>query len=216
MRLCNSLDEEKAVSDVQFSNWFRLYRLVSGMIDLHHIDYCRWDFEGCYYSMKPNTPWWIESIEIGNLMECEDTILYMKEYVKDKIKSYVYEPSNYKELVICWMVIKTIQAEKGNYLINLWDDRAISAFLELKKNYINPMEDFHWGNVICGYSYKYGVVPACEQHNWENKSNLDSPITSLAFIPKCYERTGDVIDMETILKGDNEVLSLINKYLSLE
>lgn len=216
VRLCNSLDEEKAVSDVQFSNWFRLYRLVSGMIDLHHIDYCRWDFEGCYYSMKPNTPWWIESIEIGNLMECEDPILYMKEYVKDKIKSYVYEPSNYKELVICWMVIKTIQAEKGNYLINLWDDRAISAFLELKKNYINPMEDFHWGNVICGYSYKYGVVPACEQHNWENKSNLDSPITSLAFIPKCYERTGDVIDMETILKGDNEVLSLINKYLSLE
>ena len=215
-RICNSLDEVKAVSDAQFSNWFRLYRLVSGMIDLHHIDYCSWDFEGCYYSMKPDTPWWIESIEIDNLMECEDPLLYMKEYVKDKIKSFIHKPSDYKELVISWMAIKTIQAEMGDYLINFWNGRAISAFLDMEKNYIIPMEEFHWGNVFCGYSYSYTIYPARDEYNWEKKLNLDSPITSLTFIADYYNRAEDVIDKETILKGDNEVLSLIDNYLSLE
>ena len=42
----------------------------------------------------------------------------MKNYVKDKTRSFIYEPSDYKELVISWMTIKTIQAEKGDYLIN--------------------------------------------------------------------------------------------------
>ena len=72
-------------------------------------------------------------------MECETPLYYMKEYIKDKIKSFIHEPSDYKELVISWMTIKTIQADKGNYLINLWNDRAISAFLNLEKNYIIPM-----------------------------------------------------------------------------
>lgn len=215
-KICNSLDEKNAVSDIQFSNWFRLYRLVSGLIVLHHIDYCSWDFEGCYYSMKPSTPWWIECKEINNLMECKDPLLYMKNYVKDKTRSFIYEPSDYKELVISWMTIKTIQAEKGDYLINFWNSRAISAFLNMEKNYIIPIDKFHWGNVLCGYSYSYTIYPARDEYNWEKKSNLDSPITSLAFIPDYYHRTEDIIDMETILNGDNEVLSIINGYLSLE
>ncbi|WHX15197.1 hypothetical protein QMY64_11705 [Phocaeicola dorei] len=211
--ICNSLDNKSAVADAQFSNWFRLYRLVSGMINLHHIDYCSWNFEGCYYSMKPDTPWWIECKEIGNLMECETPLYYMKEYIKDKIKSFIHEPSDYKELVISWMTIKTIQADKGNYLINLWNDRAISAFLNLEKNYIIPMKTFHWGNVLCGYSYSYTIYPARDQNNWEKISNLDSPITSLAFISNYYNRADNVIDMETISKGDNEIKSLIESYL---
>ena len=44
-------------------------------------------------------------------------------------------------------------------------------------------------------------------------SNLDSPITSLAFISNYYNRADNVIDMETISKGDNEIKSLIESYL---
>lgn len=210
-KICNSLDESTD-DDVQFSNWFRLYRLVSGLIELHHIDYCTWDLEGCYYSMKPDTPWWIESKEIGNLIESENPISYIKEYVKNKTESFIRNPSDCKELVISWVTIKTIQAEKGEYLINLRNDRAISAFLDIKKNYIVPMEEFHWGNVICGYSYNYTVSPARDKDNWDTKSNLDSPITSLAFIENYYNRAKDVIDNETICKGDEEVRSLIEDF----
>ena len=146
-------------------------------------------------------------------MKIKEADYYMKEYIKDKIKSFIHEPSDYKELVISWMTIKTIQADKGNYLINLWNDRAISAFLNLEKNYIIPMKTFHWGNVLCGYSYSYTIYPARDQNNWEKISNLDSPITSLAFISNYYNRADNVIDMETISKGDNEIKSLIESYL---
>lgn len=215
--ICDSLDNKSAVANAQFSNWFRLYRLVSGMINVHHIDYCKWNFEGCYYSMKPDTPWWIESKEINNLMECDAPIHYMKEYIKDKIKSFIYEPSDHKELIISWITIKTFQADKENFLINLWNDRAISAFLDLEKNYIIPMDTFHWGNVLCGYSYSnaISIYPARDQNNWEKKSNLDSPITSLSFIANYYNRTEDVINMETILNGDIQIKSLIDNYLLL-
>lgn len=212
-RICNSLDGEKAVSDVQFSNWFRLYRLVSGLIELHHIGYNSWEFEGVFYSTKPDSPWWIESKEIGNLMDSKEPILYMKHYVKDKVQSFIHNPADYKELVKSWMTIKTIQAEKYNCLINLWNDRAISAFLKMEQNYIVPIDEFHWGNVLCGYSYSYTVYPARDDVNWGKKTNLDSPITSLKFIVDYYNRDKDIIDMETILNGDNEVLSLINGFV---
>ena len=52
-------------------------------------------------------------------------------------------------------------AEKNNALIGNYD-RAISSYIRISENYIDKsIQDFHWGNVICGYSIKgSGVVPA--------------------------------------------------------
>ncbi len=213
-RLYLSLDAEKAASDVQFSNWFRLYRLVSGLIGLRHINYYSSSFEGCYYSRKPDTPWWIESKETENLMEHEDPILYMKGFVRENVKSFICEPSDYKELIMGWMTIKTIQAEKDNYLINHCDGRAISAYTKLEENYIRRKDDFHWGNVLCGYSYKKGVYPTYNNEDWKNKSHLDSPITSLPFIYHDRDnRDKNIIDEGTIRKGYSEVSTIISSFL---
>lgn len=214
-RMCKALEPEEAKNDIHFANWFRLYRLVSGLNELRHIHNCSWDFEGCEYSNKPDTPWWIETPQIENLMKCEDPIVFMKDFIKNNVKHFIRQPENHKELVICWMTIKTLQAEKNKELLNYWNERAISAYLDMQRNYIVPSNDFHWGNVLCGYSYSYTIHQARDENNWKKKSNLDSPITSIDFIPKYIERKNDVIDAKVIENGDNEIAGIIDDFLKL-
>jgi len=212
-RICDALDPNKASKDVEFANWFRLYRLASGLIGFQHINNCIWTFEGCYYSLKQNSPWWIETREIDKLMECDDQLTFMKEFVKAKVKQFINQPSDYKELVLSWMTIKTVSADKGNYLINYWDDRAISAFFEMKDNYIYAIDDFHWGNIYCGYSYSYTIYPARDELNWNKPENLDSPLTPIAFIPDFCNRDRENINWETINEGDKKIKEVIKNFL---
>jgi hypothetical protein len=211
--MCQVFNPKEADNNIQFANWFRLYRLATGLIGLHHINNCQWSFEGCYYSMKPNEPWWIEDRRIESLLESDSPIDYIKESVKEIITSFINEPNNHQELLVSWMTIKTIQAEKSGYLLNYWNDRAISTFINMKDNYISPIEDFHWGNVFCGYSYSYTIHPARNSEDWKNKKRLDSPITSLEFIPNYYNRATNIISMDTIEKGDEEVKEIIDSFL---
>lgn len=212
----NAFIPSAAVSNIQFANWFRLYRLSSGLIGLHHINYCQWTFEGCYYSLKPNMPWWIEDARIEHLFESESPIDYMKQYIKDRISSFIYKPNNHKELVVSWMALKTIQAERDGYLLNYWNDRAISAFINMPDNFIIPMDDFHWGNILCGYAYSYTIYPARSHENWNNRSYLDTPITNLDFIPDYYERSIDIISEDTIEMGDKEINEIIKGFFEVE
>ena len=137
----------------------------------------------------------------------------MRQIVKERIAPFIQRPNNHQELVVSWMTLKTIQAEIGGYLLNYWNDRAVSAFINIKENFIIPIDDFHWGNTICGYSYSYTIYPARSNDNWRIKSNLDSPITSIDFIPDFYNRSTNVISMETIEEGDEEVKKIIDIFL---
>lgn len=212
-RICCVFDPTKAANDMSFANWFRLYRLVSRLIVLQHIDYCNWSFEGCFYSMKPTSPWWIESDQIIKLMESGDPLVFMKHYIKENVKSFIYQPTNHEELVISWMTIKTLQAEKNGELLNYTDERAISAYINLSDNYIAHIDDFHWGNICCGYSYSYTIHPARQECFWNDKKNLDSPITSIPFISNFINRAPDVISVDTIEKGDKEVIEIIDSFI---
>ncbi len=211
--MCQVFNPKEANNNVQFANWFRLYRLIIGLIGLHHVNNCQWTFEGCYYSLKPNEPWWIEDHRIEKLMESHSAIDDMKDFIKERVAPFINQPNDHHELLMSWMTIKTIQAEKGGYKLNYWNDRAISAFINMKENYIIPMDNFHWGNIFCGYSYSYTVYPARNEESWGTNRYLDSPITSLRFIPDFYNRGKDVISMEDIEKGDEEVRKIINSFL---
>lgn len=168
--MCQVFNPKEAVNNIQFANWFRLYRLATGLIGLEHINNCQWSFEGCYYLMKPNDPWWIEDRRIELLLESDSPIDYIKESVKDRLISIINQPNDHQELVVSWIAIKTIQAEEGGYMLNYRNDRAISAFISMKENFIIPMEDFHWGNVFCGYSYSYTIHPARNSEDWKKKT----------------------------------------------
>ena len=212
-KMCIALDPKGATQDIQFANWFRLYRLTSGLISLHHINNCQWSFEGCYYSQKASSSLWIESAQIEKLMSSENLVTYIKEQVKEKVRPFIFMPSDHKELIISWMTIKTLQADERGELLNYWNDRAISAFFDIKDNFIVPIDNFHWGNIFCGYSYSYTIYPARNEENWNKKSNLDSPITCIPFIPDFYNRSIDVIDMDIIESGDGEINEIIGKFI---
>ena len=205
---------DNAGNDNAISNWFRLYRLTAGLVEYGHIDYCFWTFEGIYYSRKPNSPWWIESHAIERLMEQDNPLTYMKDAVRQKVKSFIYKPSTHQELLLGWMTIKTILADKGDYLINYWNERALSAYIEMKDNYIYQTDEFHWGNVMCGYSYKYAVLPACDESNWNKPENLDSPLLPRQFVSNYYERNKIIDDWKEIYAIDIQIKNILDDFLA--
>lgn len=211
-RMNNAFDASASSDDMEFSNWFRLYCVVTGITAIGHISNCSWDLEGCYFSQKRKMPWWIESGEIDQLLCREDILEAIKQIIKDKVGSYIRCPRDYKELIISWLAIKTIKASGDGVLLSHYSQRAVSAFCELESNYIVPSQEFQWGNVLCGYSWSYTVFPARDEQNWAEGSNLDSPISSIPFISDYYNRDSSCIDERSIEKYDGEIARIIDAY----
>lgn len=213
-RINNAFEASKSEDDIEFSNWFRLYCAVTGITAIEHISNCSWDFEGCYFSQKRKMPWWIESKEIDHLLCREDILEAIKQNIKDKVSSYIHRPRNHKELIISWLTIKVVKASSEGVLLSHYNQRAVSAFCELERNYIVPSQEFQWGNILCGYSWSYTVFPARDEQNWAKESNLDSPVSSIPFISDYYNRNSHCIDEQSIEKYDDEITKIIDSYFS--
>lgn len=153
-QLCNVLHESRTQeSDYELANWFRLFLVVSGLVNFGHIPNCSYDFEGCYFSKRPSSPWWLESPQIERLLEAPDMLSYIKNYVFLKVKDYIKSPNDHVELIKSWLTLKTLKASSEGFLLNYYTDRAMSAYKNLPDNNILPSDDFSWGNVLIGYSW---------------------------------------------------------------
>ncbi len=211
-RIYNAFDATMAKEDMELSNWFRLYCVVTGITPIEHIRNCKWDFEGCFFSKRRETPWWIESRGIDELL-CSDNLLDdVKKTIKAAVDCYIRFPHDHKELIISWLVLKTIRADKDRILLSHWNDRAVSAYIEMAMNYIVPYDDFHWGNVLCGYSYSYTIKSATDEQNWNSCLNLDSPVSSLPFIADFCDRDKQCISDKDIKRYDGEINALIDGF----
>lgn len=157
-QLCNVLHESRTQeSDYELANWFRLFLVVSGLVNFGHIPNCSYDFEGCYFSKRPSSPWWLESPQIERLLEAPDMLSYIKNYVFLKVKDYIKSPNDHVELIKSWLTLKTLKASSEGFLLNYYTDRAMSAYKNLPDNNILPSDDFSWGNVLIGYSWSYTI-----------------------------------------------------------
>lgn len=208
----NAFDADKAIEDKEFSNWIRLYCVVTKITPIKHINYCSSDFEGCFFSTRRKTPWWIESRNIDILLSSDNFLDDVKSIIKKEVGCYIRTPQNHNQLIIGWLTIKAIMATNKSILLNHWNERAVSAYLEISKNNIVPCDEFHWGNVFCGYSWRDGIYPAGIEENWNNCINLDSPITSISYIPKFHNRSDTCISNKDIEKYDNEINTFINSF----
>lgn len=211
MRINNAFDEKSANEDKEFSNWFRLYCVVTKITTIGHIPYYSWGIVGCFFSQRKDTPWWIESNKIDSLLCSDDILGDVKQVVKKEVENYIHCPQNYKELLTAWLTLKTIDADKKGKLLDHWSGRPISAFTDMKENYIVPCDEFHWGNVLCGYAWSYTIYPARDENNWHKCENLDSPLSSIPFIPNYNERELSLNEDE-IAKYDNEIKELIDDF----
>jgi uncharacterized protein with ParB-like and HNH nuclease domain len=208
----NTFNKSLATANKELSNWFRLYCVVTKITPIKHINYCNWEFEGCFFSSRREMPWWIETQSIDKLLCSNNLLIDIKNEVKDRVKNYIRCPQNHKELIISWLTLKTIKAAKDGKLLNHRNDRAISAYFEMDRNYIIPCNDFHWGNVLCGYSWSYTIKPAQDKDNWENSSKLNSPLSLLPFIPNFCNRNPQCISNENIEVYDKEIKNLIDSF----
>ena len=213
-QLCNVFHKSRIqVSDYELANWFRLFLVVSGLVNFGHIPYCSSDFEGCYFSKRPSSPWWLESSQIEKLLESTDMVSYIKEYVFLKVKDYIKSPNNHIELIKSWLTIKTLKASNEGYLLDYYSDRAISAYKNLSDNYILPSDYFSWGNVLLGYSYSYTIFPARNEYDWKVREYLDSPLFSIDFIEDYYNKDKRQLSEENQSSMNNYIITLINQFL---
>lgn len=211
-RIYNAFNASKAKEDRELSNWFRLYCVVTETTPITHISYCSSDFEGCFFSSRRETPWWIESHNIDKLLSSSNLLNDVKKIIKEIVGNYIKHPQTHKELIKSWLTLKAIKASKDGILLNHWNKRAVSAYLNMGHNYINKQcSEFHWGNILCGYSWRKGVYYA-GQEDWNNCTNLNSPITSLPFNHYKNKR----IENDEIKVYDEEIMSLIDSFLGIE
>ena len=213
--LYTSIKTPYKCQNASVANWFRLYNVVCDVNKISHIPYTAWNIEGCYFSIIYDTPEWINNPFVKKLLLSDNIIVDIKNIVRDKLKDSIYSPDSHKRFLKSWLLLKTLVAEKNNVLIGNYD-RAISSYTRITDNYIDKsVSDFHWGNVICGYAWKgSGSVPATEKQYWDDKNNLDSPISDIEFISALYTKDNVSLSSEVISNGDASIHKLISDFLS--
>ena len=213
-QLCNVLHKSRTQeSDYELANWFRLFRVVSGLVNFGHIPNCSSEFEGCYFSKRPSSPWWLESAQIERLLESTDMVSYIKNYVFQKVKDFIKSPTDHIELIKSWLTIKTLKASSEGYLLDYFSDRAVSAYKNLPDNYILPFDSFSWGNVLLGYSWSYTIFPARNEYNWNVREYLDSPLYAIDFIEDYYNKDKHHLSEEDRISMNNYIIALIDQFL---
>ena len=213
-QLCKVLHKSRTKkSDYELANWFRLFRVISGLVNFGHIPNCSSDFEGCYFSRRSSSPWWLESPQVERLLEAPDMLSYIKNYVFLKVKDYIKSPSDHIELIKSWLTLKTLKATSEGYLLDYYRDRAVSAYKNLPDNYIIPSDDFSWGNVLLGYSWSYTIYPARYENNWKVREYLDSPLYPIAFIDNYYNKDKHHLTDEDRTSMNDCIIALINHFL---
>ena len=213
-QLCNVLHKSRTQeSDYELANWFRLFRVVSGLVNFGHIPNCSSEFEGCYFSKRPGSPWWLESAQIERLLESTDMVSYIKNYVFQKVKDFIKSPTDHIELIKSWLTIKTLKASSEGYLLDYYSDRAVSAYKNLPDNYILPSDSFSWGNVLLGYSWSYTIFPARNEYNWNVREYLDSPLYAIDFIEDYYNKDKHHLSEEDRTSMNNYIIALIDQFL---
>ena len=213
-QLCSALHRSRTKeSDYELANWFRLFRVVSGLVKFGHIPNCTYDFEGCYFSKRPSSPWWLESPQVERLLEDSDMLSYIKNYVFQKVKDYIKSPTNHIELIKSWLTLKTLKATSEGYLLDYYRDRAVSAYKKLPDNNIIPSDDFSWGNVLLGYSWSYTIFPAKNKYDWKVREYLDSPLYPIAFIGNYYNKDKHHLTDEDRTSMNDYIIALIDHFL---
>ena len=216
-KLCRMLHENQVtLDDYQFANWFRLYRVISGLVGFGHVPNTIWDFEGCYFSHHHSSPWWLETSQINSLISSDNPIVYMKDYVRNKVADFIKEPKDHIELIKSWLTLKVLKADTSNdgvYLLSYSDSRAVSAYRNVSSNYIISLDSFDWGNVLLGYSYSYTIYPARDQSNWQKRENLDSPLYDIPFINDYYNKENHHLEKNDMQKMSDYISNLIDSFL---
>ena len=172
----SSSTKSKPIRLCAIANWYCLYRVLAGIVQIEHQPYTSWQMVGCRYSdcldCLDGDFSYVSQSEFAeyaddpiNLIPCCLTMLLKGDCLR---LSDSMEPS---KLIKAIIFAKTLVNEGS--LIDRSNPYPICAYTESQNNKIDRALPMSWGNVILHYGYKRGVVPT--KHR--GKQYLDTSLT---------------------------------------
>ena len=214
-RMCSCFEYENLKKDdYDYCNWFRLFRLMAGLKGFGHVPNMTYDIVGSNYNDPFKDPFWAETSSIQMLLTSEDVLCTMKNYIRNKASDFLREPQSHTDLAKGWLILKTLIASEKGDCLSTYSDRAFAVYKEMKSNFIDSsIEEFHWGNVMCGLAWSYGSLPTRYEECWKDPLCLDSPLWELRFISNYYDSNDRSISKDQLEKADGEILKRIEEFL---
>lgn len=156
----------------EIANWYRLYRVLEGIIGIYHQPQTPWNLKGCLYS----TCWgcldhnfsFISTNTFSELLDADNLL----DVLKMKCASFVINDNLMKlseivdasQLLKAFLFAKTLISE--NTCVSFYNYYPISVDMTIEKNKIVENLPMNWDNVICRYGYKRGLREKDYTCNW--------------------------------------------------
>lgn len=155
----NDIDE---CFEPDIANWYRLFRVLTGIIPIEHQPYTPWNLVGCHYSKCYDC---LDSdfafLKTRSFAEILDSVDLLRELqgkcvgiLKSKGILTLSDSMDTAYLLMAFLAAKTLC--NAGTPIDFDDQYAISVNTSISKNKINSALPLSWGNLICRYGYKFG------------------------------------------------------------
>lgn len=173
---CGDDESLKICSDV--ANWYRLYRVLSGIISIEHQPFTPWNLVGCRYSdcfdCLDSDFAFVSTSAFAELLDAENIVMKLKEKCLSMLSIggslELSESMDASDLMKAYLFAKTLVI--NGTPIEFYC-RPISVDVDTGKNRIDKLLPISWGNIICRYGYKFG----CENTGHEGMEHLDTSLS---------------------------------------
>ena len=171
-------EDESVKAYSEIANWYRLYRVLSGIVKIEHQPQTPWNIVGCHYSCcfdcLASDFRYVSSPDFATLLDAEDVLSALKKkcftLLSDEGCLELSDSITTSNLIKAFLFAKTLV--NGDVAIDFYDKKAISADTSVNNNKINENAPISWGNIICKYGYKRGWLDT----GHTEKHFLDVPI----------------------------------------
>ncbi|MBQ8571069.1 MAG: DUF262 domain-containing protein [Kiritimatiellae bacterium] len=144
------------------ANWYRLYRVLVGIIPIGHQSQTPWNLVGCYYSRcfdcLQSDFAFLKTRSYSEILDSADLLHELRvkcvEILKSENLLSLSDSMDATHLLKAFLAAKTLC--NAGTAIEFYDKYAISVDTSMAGNKINSMMPLAWGNLICRYGYKLG------------------------------------------------------------
>ena len=218
-RLCVSIEQQDGnpLSDPELANWYRLYRVVSQVVDIGHQYRVSWEVTGCFFTQiwdsLDSDFAFINTDSFKDLLRADDLLLTLKAATIKGIKQFgalqVDDNTNAKQLLVAWLFAKVLLASKTRKYIQKESRYPIVVANEARVNRYNEEEPLSWGNLKCLFGYLYGRHDDWGKNNWNEETRLDTPLDA-----KLYGAPGTIPTKDAIDAVTKKVKGLLDECLA--
>ena len=203
---------EGKTEDMSFNpdvaNWYRLYRVLVGIIPIGHQSHTPWNFVGCHYSMcydcLESDFAFLKTRSYSEILDSADLLHELRvkcvEILKAENILSLSDSMDAAHLLKAFLAAKTIC--NAGTAINFYDYYAICVDTSISGNKINSALPLSWGNLICRYGYKLGW----KKTGHKGLAFLDTMLTEDLVVDGVPEKVNEITQkvesqIESVLKA---------------